>query len=294
MKIAKSFLPAADEVQRLERGRGPVRSFYKKIAKRHIKRLGTTQGTYVVTPSGKLLGSRHPYDKDSVAGFLKSCLNKYKKLSKKERLGSSINTKNSGSTTPPEGGLILSVVLRKPNSRKARGSVAWNQDFAWYRKEEAKGFLPSNPRKGRTHEVPRKLVERLARFHLSDTVRAWANPYPAKCVKEARLTATVLEVKGSIVTLRFNGAIHSEQKDTPKYGSSKDRGRLPRKPYRYFKGVLRGYATFDLKYMRFTKFELVAYGKHEGGGERGASGKETMGAAMTLVVVRHLFPNRSG
>lgn len=279
-------MPAADEVGKLERGKGPVSDFYRKIAKRHIKGLGTTQGTYIVAPGGKLIDSRHTYDLGELADLLKSTLEKYKALPKKERLGKRTGTRTESSDYP-EDGLVLSVLLRKfykrkPQGRQARGVVEWNQDFAWYRKDEARRFLPSRFRKGGTHEVPGKLVERLARFHLINTVRAFADPFPSRCVKEARLKATVLEVEGNTVTLRFDGAIHSAQDNTPKYGSSKDPGRLPRNPVRHFKADLLGYATFDRRKNVFTKFELVALGTQQGGGSRGSQDPVPIGAALTL------------
>ena len=43
LKLAEPFLPAADEVGKLERGRGAASKFYRKIARRHTERLRTTQ-----------------------------------------------------------------------------------------------------------------------------------------------------------------------------------------------------------------------------------------------------------
>src|SRR3712207_7010239 len=48
---------------------------------------------------------------------------------------------------------------------------------SWFRKDEARSMLPAAPHKGQTHEVPRELVERLARLHLVDNVRAQTEPF---------------------------------------------------------------------------------------------------------------------
>jgi hypothetical protein len=96
----------------------------------------------------------------------------------------------------------------------------------------------------------------LARFHFTDTVRAFADVYPQRCVKEAKLTATIVEVTGQVVT---------SQDDARSFG------RLPRKPKRGFDAKLLGNAKIDLKQNRFLSFELVAFGKNRGGGARSFS-----------------------
>ena len=69
----------------------------------------------------------------------------------------------------PEDGLVLRSISR--DLKKARWPD-WNLDFAWFRKEEARRFLPSKPKTDDTYAVPEKLIQRLARFHFTDTVRA--------------------------------------------------------------------------------------------------------------------------
>lgn len=60
-------------------------------------------------------------------------------------------------------------------------------------------------------------------------------------------------------------------------------GRLPRRAERSFKAELLGHATYDLKRKRFTKFELVALGVQQGGGERSSPDPVPIGVALTLV-----------
>ena len=127
--------------------------------------------------------------------------------------------------------------------------------------------------------MPESVVLRLARFHFTDTVRAFADPYPERCVEVARLTATVLERIGDRVSLRLEGAVRTVQTNM----SRRRRGqRLPRLPRRGYDCTLLGYATFDLKVQRFMKFELVARGMHHGGGVRSGGGSVTMDVALTL------------
>lgn len=171
---------------------------------------------------------------------------------------------------------------KEPTGRRARGVVEWNQDFAWFRKSEAAKFLPAKPSNGKTHDVPKALIMRLAKYHFTDTVRLFCDPYPARCVKTARLKSTVLEVNDNLVSIRLNGFVNSEQDDLAKWGTTGDQARLPRRPDRSFKATLLGYATFDVKTKQFTKFELIAFGAHSGGGMRSFEDPVAIGAVLTL------------
>src|SRR6201999_4107254 len=80
----------------------------------------------------------------------------------------------------PEGGLVLKVNTRdlpRDPPQQRRWAHAWNQAFAWFTKEEAGQFLAGEIEPGRPHEVPRRLLERLARFHFLDNVRGQTPPF---------------------------------------------------------------------------------------------------------------------
>ncbi len=260
---------------------------YWKIRKRHISHLPTTQGTYIVTPSGILIDSGHTLSPDALTKFLANGLKKYQSLSKKERLGSTtVASSKSTKSKYPRDGLVLSVTLRKlyspkPTGPRARGLIEWNQDFAWFRKDEASQFLPVNAEKGLTHDIPAALMMRLAKYHFTDTVRTFCDPYPDHCVKTAKLTSTVLAVTENLVSIRMNGAVHSAQSDTPKWGTVRE-ARIPRRPDRSFVATLLGYATYDVNEQKFTEFELVAFGSQSGGGSHSFAGPVAMGAVLAL------------
>jgi len=57
---------------------------------------------------------------------------------------------------------------------------------------------------------------------------------------------------------------------------------LPRRAERSFQADLLGYATFNLVKQRFTKFDLVALGSQQGGGERSSPSAVPIGVALTL------------
>ncbi len=124
-------------------------------------------------------------------------------------------------------------------------------------------FVPhAGQRVGDEHPIPEELIRRLARFHFTDTVRAFADVYPQRSVEDAEMMATVVDVNGEVVSLRFYGRVRVFQDD------ARSTGRLPRKPERGFDANLMGFAKFDLEDERFLSFDLVALGTHRGGGVR--------------------------
>ncbi len=268
--VEKHFIPAADEVDRLRRGNSLASKFFRSIAQRSFSRLRTTQGTYIVSPAGVLIDFGNVIAPEKMKSFLENGVKKFKALPKSKQLGKPRKDYGAKSNYPKDG-LVLSVTLRKLYSRQPRtarekiGVVEWNADFAWFRKDEARQFLPSKPKKGDKYALPEKLIQRLARFHFTDTVRAFADVYPQRCVKEAKMTTTIVDVTGKVVSLRFDGKVHTSQDD------AWSTGRLRRKPRRGYEAELLGYARFDLEKKQFLSFELVAFGTNRGGGARARS-----------------------
>ena len=86
-ELAKQFVPAADEVEKLQRGTTFASRFFQEIATRHFADLRTTQGTYIVAPSGALLGYDHVLDPVAMKSFLREGLEKWNALSQDERSG---------------------------------------------------------------------------------------------------------------------------------------------------------------------------------------------------------------
>jgi hypothetical protein len=166
----------------------------------------------------------------------------------------------------PEGGLVLHVYSRDlPREEVAPGwrGKAWNQDYAWFRKEEARQFLPGGePKPGQKHEVPAPLVRRLARAHLVDNVRGQTRPYDDRHVEKARLTAVVEAVDGDVVTLRLEGETRTAAEGVWHVGGLRSRQATPQK--RGFEANLLGRAAYDMKTERFQTFELVAVGTRWG------------------------------
>lgn len=269
-QLVAQFIPAADASDRLQNKecKDEDALLYQKFSGKFTvasARAGgkVTQGQYAVAPSGELLASCATADPKEVAAMMRQAIERWENLPRARRLlpeapnAKSAERWRKWEKLYPADGLVLHVVSRdlpRKHSEKVPPVVqnAWNQDFAWFHKKEARTFLPAVPRRGQRYEVPRNLVERLARFHLLDNVRALNYAFfPKAAVKKASLTVTVVELKNHLISLLLEG---ETQTSTP---APQERGYEPK---------LLGRATYDLKEEKFTTFELVAVGKRWGAG----------------------------
>jgi hypothetical protein len=248
--------------------------FFWKIAKQRPEdRAVPTQGIYVMTPGGKLLGFRQrDHDPDSIAKLLSQALDQWKALGRKERLGASAPRPiGAASSRPerrlPEGGLILELFVR--DLPRKTGPVApefaamWNRDFAWFTREEVRSMIPQGHRLGERHRVPDKLVRRLARLHLLDSVRGIndARPFGEQHVEKAEMFMDVVKVEGDVLSLRIEGATRAVE---PPLADARGSDR-PDEKERGYEARLLGRATFEGRLGRFTSFALVAIGPRWGG-----------------------------
>jgi hypothetical protein len=168
----------------------------------------------------------------------------------------------------PDDGLVLRVVARDRTRERWPDS---NLDYAWFRKDEARTLLPAELKKGAKHNVPRELVQRLARFHLLDNVHALNYTFfPKEAIEKARLTSTVVQVEGDLVSLSFEGETRASMVSPKIIG---------------YEPKLLGRATFNLKEQKFVAFELLAVGMRWGLGncnQRHNPDPALMGIVFTL------------
>jgi hypothetical protein len=232
----------------------------------------TRQGTYATTADGVFLASWNNNNPRFVARKLREAIEKWDRLKAEGRTrpeGPRLDVARLDRVDRhyPEGGLVLRVNTRdlpREKPLEGRWASAWNQDFAWFTREEARRFLPEVPEPGRSQEVPRALVERLVRFHLVDNVRGQTSSFRASAVKEARLTTKVTGIEGDVVSLRLEGQTRSEDEGRWSIRGSRDM-RSPSTQKRGLETRLLGFARFDLKQGRFVGFEVVAVGTRWGG-----------------------------
>lgn len=282
--LVAKFVPAADEVHHLQMGNDPECLHFQKFAEfGHYggrARSSTRQGTYAATPSGVFLGSINSNDPDRIREMMQRALAKWEKLPKAERLlptdpKTQIPAIRRAERFYPTDGLVLYVTARDLPRETAPGvdwrARAWNQDYAWFTKAEARELLPAQPDVGRKQELPVPIVHRIACAHLVDNVRGQTTPFEEAHVKKARLTSEVTAVDGTRVSIRIDGQTLTEDEGTRKHG---------------FDTRLMGRATYDLAKERFVAFELLAIGTRWGATQfnfrRGDVAAEPMGVLFTL------------
>jgi hypothetical protein len=295
-ELTAKFIPAADEVGHLQSGNDAECRLFQKIAEQgHFAGRTlpsfTRQGTYATTADGTLLASWNKTDPRIVARKLREALKNWDKLKAEGRKFSGEDPLDIAQLSRadrffPEGGLVLKVNTRdlpRDPPQQARWARAWNQDFAWFTKEEAGQFLPSEIKPGRTRKVPRTLVKRLARFHFLDNVRGQTPPFPACAIEDATLTSRVTEVDGNFVSLRLEGRTKAVQKGDWSIRGFEDMNR-PSSQERGLEIKLLGSARFDRKQGRFVGFEVVAVGTRWGATQYNCRGDDLAPAPFGAVL----------
>lgn len=264
IELSEQFVPATDEVWRLQNGSDPECRHFQKLAEvgHYRNHKSTRQGIYVSTPSGILLGSLNTHNTAAVLEIMRQGLKKYGSMDPERRKlskDSEFQPTHRWEGSYPDGGLDLTMYARDlPESCDPvdKCQPSWNQDRVWFTPSEARKFLPENRAEivaGAQHEIPELIVSRLARFSVIDTVRGQTSFYAAKDVADSKLSIRVEDVNGSVVELSIRGSTKGE--------SNTSRGRnLPH-------GIetnLLGQAKYDLDKNSFSQFELVAVGTRWG------------------------------
>jgi hypothetical protein len=310
-ELSAMVIPTADQIERpgksLEEGTDFESRLVQKI-KKQCNNLATYQGVFVATPNGLLLAGSHEdmHDARKVEKLMRRGLEKWGKLSAAERLmtrevfatAETELGKFEGRSQYPQGGLVLSVICRdlprspKPSTSPSRN--AYNQDYGWFRKAEARAFLPVNPTKGSKVSVRRDLVERLARFHFVDLVRGHTASFPQQAVKHAELTAEVIDVKGDRVSLAYKGRTRTSEVHDGLHIEGKWNAKGPGIPEPQTRGLdtrIEGQAIYDLKAERFVSFELLGVAERWGGNAyNGRLDERDFGPAPMGVVLRLAGP----
>ena len=283
------LVPAADAIERPGKGLDDETntSFESRLV-RKIKTQATGdfysyQGIYVATPSGLLLAGTHHDGRDvrKVEKLLREGLAKWDTISPSNRLMTqdvfsravAELAKEEGRKQYPDDGLVLSVVCRdlpRPDSKNVSKvhRKMYNQDYAWFRKSEARAFLPERLTKGATQKVKRDLLERLARFHFVDLVRGHTSSYPQNAVEQADLTAEVVDVKDNLVSLRYRGRTRTSEVHNGVHIEGKWNRPGPGIPELQKRGVdarLEGYAVYDQQAERFVSFNVLVMTTRWGG-----------------------------
>jgi hypothetical protein len=276
--LLKKFIPAADEVSRLQRGKDTESRLFQAFAehghyKGRFKPSNTRQGMYAVTPNGQFLASCNTRHAKTVAKMLHRALERFDKIARSDRQLTDEQIKSLDKTRRwaakyPEDGLVLRVTTRDlPGAKKGshRWHVhAWNLDYAWFKRTEALQFVPEEAAVGATRDVPKKLMRRLVCLHLLDNVRGQVSTFRVEDVEKAQLTATIVSIDEDVLELRLQGATRAVQRGRWAVGGFRDH-RNPGEQERGFATTMLGHANFDKRTQRFIAFEIVAKGTRWGG-----------------------------
>ncbi|MCA8961113.1 MAG: hypothetical protein KDC38_11400 [Planctomycetes bacterium] len=289
-----SFVCATDEVWRLQRDDDrECRFFQTTVAGKPGALEGSHQGIYIVAPSGRLLARRNALAPDQALALLREGLDAWKNADDDTRRPAEPSTflpEYRWEQSYPEGGLVLSVILRdlpppdeassepSATSRPAgRNAMRFNRDHAWFHRDEVSDWIPADPVVGAKRILPKALAQRLARFHLVDNARGQVGPFAPEEIEEATFTIEVVAREDAMLHLRIDGRTRASSDGVWKMGDN-DWKLFPSRP-RSIETRCVGEATFDLDARRFITFELAAIGESHGGvglngrGEPGARGR---------------------
>lgn len=257
--LAKSFAPAADEVWRLQRDDDPeCRWFRQAVRGKPDAVRGSMQGTYVLTPKGRMLGRLNSANPDRVLAMLTEALEAWRALPASERAAPEARLRSSHrwEDSYPEGGLVLERYARDiPSDPEQPPIPPVNRDAVWFTAREAKGWLPEL-RVGAKAVVNKRIVDRLARLVFVDNVRGQTLPFARTELGECRLDSEVLAIRGSEVVIQITGGTRANALGPWVNGDNywKPKGEWPRS----MQARVFGLATFDRDAGQFTHFELVA------------------------------------
>ena len=293
-ELLRSFVTVADEVGRLQRGKDAECSVFQGFCEQghyggRTEPTNTRQGIYAIAPSGRFLASVNSTRPEQVAAMLRLALTRWAELPEQDRLMRADELARVGAVARfedrfPADGLVLAEYVRDlgrtadPRDWRTR---AWNADQAWFTKAEAGVLVPAGAEVGAATAVPARLVERLARLHLVDSVRGQTPPFGKEAVQEATLRSTVTAVDGPRVQLRLDGSTR-----TTATGSWPETdGGASAAHERGVRTELCGRAVWNRAGERFESFELLAVGERWGATQYNQRGGDTAPSRIGFLFV---------
>jgi hypothetical protein len=283
-----SFVPVAENCSPLQSQKDEKGRFFRLVAEQghyagRTFPTSTRQGYYTFTADGRLLTAINSRDPRAIEGMLRQALERWATLTASNGHPSAAGNGHTAAAnghdataevpdyTParpdlyPTDGLVLRLTARdlprdadtRPDDWRKR---AWNIDYAWFTREEARQVVPEPPTVGTARAWPHAVLRRLALFHLRDFVRGEPSAWPEDALRHADVLSEVTSVSGNLITLALRGQIRLHYEMTwrrPNDGSrhSSDCG---------FDATLQGTAVWDSSQQRFTSFELLATGPRQG------------------------------
>lgn len=234
-----------------------------------------------MTPSGRLL-SGTVKSRDGLAQALQEVLDSYAKLPDAERRPSSVKGEIKPQPTPPPGGLVLTIYDRplgrvtETTATGARYRLPEGDDHGglrthaphgqrsslWLKEDEWKSLIPENPRKGQTHQVPTKLVKRIALYGLvPQTLWVVEEMWKPDSLHQGELRVTVEEVTPETLRLRMHGDL---QLLGPGVLHTWPERKFIKNIENRYDARLEGVLVYDRVKKKITRWDLVALGDFAG------------------------------
>lgn len=212
--------------------------FYQKIANQGPRKVGegTTQGRYLATADGVLIGYNNNRDTARLLELMREALKTAQPAAVEAIEAGTPDTKYVYG--PPEGGLVVRVDSRvlggyekTTDEWRKMFQEGMGRDNLWIRKDEHESLARG--------EVPESLITRLARFHLVDNTRGEPPMWEADEIIEKTIVLKDGKLSGSLHLRTASGE-------------------------REFKADLLGY--LQVTEGKVSRFDLVAKGLFRGDG----------------------------
>jgi hypothetical protein len=276
IKLIKEHFVAAAVPTWVCRAKGPEGEFLRGAG---IDKQWVTSSGYMtcVSPGGKPLGHAPSA----------RVLEAFRKLPEAERTPgavkfSDLKPEERLIPSPPERGLVLKVHARFLG-RDEKGEVCYarpddfplmtgrsaakdrwklflepNTEYLWLTEDEWKSLLPPEPEKGKEVTVDPRLVDRMARFHLTPrrAMTSEGGILPRRDVKVAGAVLRVEDVSPERIRLRLDGLVHTGTE------FDRDRATTPNGPLGFgFRAPLHGLVEYDRAKKAFVRFDVIALGE---------------------------------
>lgn len=280
------FVLAADNTYLLRSGEGPEGELFLNVVRQgHYgdseERIAATwQGVYAFTPDGDLLASTSVYTAEAVEATLTDAVAAWNERSAADETiataeASTQRDQRAHAGTRwqnfyPEDGLVLHSWARylPHETESAPGQEPLDperrsMDYAWFTADEMSGLVPARLEEGATREVDPAVVERLARFHVVDSVPCLPQCFDAEDVETAEMTARIERVDGARIHVRMEGRTRAASTSRMERAATWMRVEGPG-PFVSEHGVtgrILGRAVYDTASERFVAFDMLAVGE---------------------------------
>jgi hypothetical protein len=288
------FIPVVDNVSSSQRRKDDHGEFFRLIAEQGHYRgrsvpTNTRQGLYAATAGGQLLVSVNSTSAGRVQRLLSDAKRIWSKTTAKERspkLAEPGEPDRYFTRKPPVDGLALRSTVRdlpRPKGQKVDLSPS-NLDHVWIDRDDMLSLIPSELVVGKSANFPDKIAQRIARYHLLDSVRGEAEPFAEEYIQQADIKLIVAKVDDGRIKFKVAGRCRANR--PPNKNRNPYTGKtIPTKTG--YDLQLYGIAEFDRQKEQFVRFDLLAAGDRWGGTmynfRDNDLGKSPIGFAFELV-----------